>query len=97
MTHLSNTRFLILWHLQDTLCPFSEYINDESLNHNQIAFLNKIIRHVELNGYMDDVGDLLKPPFDKPISFMKMFDKNTRNGIVKKLNEIKENAVDVIA
>ena len=26
MTHLFNTRFLILWHLSDTLCPFLEVI-----------------------------------------------------------------------
>lgn len=74
---------------------FSTFINDESLNQKQIAFLNKIINHVEQNGYMEDVSELLKPPFDKPISFIKMFDTKTRNEIVETLNEIKENAVKV--
>lgn len=76
---------------------FSKFINDESLNQKQIAFLNKIINHVEQNGYMEDVADLMKPPFDKPISFVKMFDKDTRTEIVGVINEIKDNAVKVIA
>ena len=76
---------------------FSSFINDESLNQKQIAFLNKIINHVEQNGYMEDVSELMKPPFDKPISFIKMFDTKTRNEIVKTLNEIKENAVEIFA
>lgn len=76
---------------------FSKFINDESLNQKQIAFVNKIINHVEQNGYMEDVSDLMKPPFDKPISFVKMFDKETRTEIVGVINEIKDNAVKVIA
>ena len=46
---------------------------------------------------MEDVADLMKPPFDKPISFVKMFDKDTRTEIVGVINEIKDNAVKVIA
>lgn len=76
---------------------FSAFINDESLNQKQIAFLNKIINHVEQNGYMEDVSELMKPPFDKPISFIKMFDTKTRTEIVQTINEIKENAVKVTA
>ena len=76
---------------------FSKFINDESLNQKQIAFVNKIINHIEQNGYMEEVADLMKPPFDKPISFIKMFDKDTRTEIVDVINEIKENAVKVIA
>ena len=46
---------------------------------------------------MEDVADLMRPPFDKPISFVKMFDKETRTEIVEVINDIKENAVKVIA
>lgn len=63
----------------------------------QIAFVNKIINHVEQNGYMEDVAELMKPPFDKPVSFVKMFDTKTRTEIVQTINEIKENAVKIIA
>ena len=76
---------------------FSKFINDESLNQKQISFVTKIINHIEQNGYMEDVADLMRPPFDKPISFVKMFDKETRTEIVEVINDIKENAVKVIA
>lgn len=75
---------------------FSEFINDESLNHEQIVFINKIIDYVVQNGYIESTAELMKPPFDKPISFMKLFDNNKKERIVKLVNEIKENAVQVI-
>lgn len=74
---------------------FSAFINDESLNQRQIAFVYKIINHVEQNGYMDNVADLQKPPFDKPISFIKLFDAKTRVALMKAINDIKDNAVSI--
>lgn len=76
---------------------FSVFINDEKLNQKQIAFVTKIINHIEQNGYMDDVKVLTKPPFDKPISFIKLFDQQTRSAIVQAINEIKNNAIKVMA
>lgn len=76
---------------------FSIFINDASLNQNQIAFVHKIINHIEQNGYMEDIKELMKPPFDKPVSFVKLFDMRTRTSLMKKINEIKENAVNVVA
>jgi len=76
---------------------FSAFINDESLNQKQIAFVMKIINHIEQNGYMDNVADLQKPPFDKPVAFIKMFDAKTRMALIQKINEIKENAVKIVA
>ena len=75
---------------------FSSFINDESLNQKQIAFVMKIIHHIEQNGYMDNVADLQKPPFDKPIAFIKMFDAKTRTALIQKITEIKENAVKIV-
>ena len=57
---------------------FSAFIKDESLNQKQIAFLNKVINHIERNGCMDSVSELTKPPFDKPVSFYKAFDSKTK-------------------
>jgi type I restriction enzyme R subunit len=76
---------------------FSTFINDENLNQKQISFVNKIINHIEQNGYMEDVKVLTKPPFDKPISFAKLFDQQTRTALVQTINEVKENAVKVLA
>ena len=71
---------------------FSEFINDESLNQQQIVFVKKIIDYVVQNGYMENVAELMKPPFDKPINFMSLFDNKKQTRIVKLINEIKENA-----
>ena len=73
---------------------FSEFINDESLNQRQIAFIGKIITHIENNGYMD-VDELRKPPFDKPLPFVKLFDMGLQAKLVKQINSVKENAVVV--
>ena len=72
---------------------FSEFINDQSLNQKQIAFVHKIINHIEQNGYMESVTELQKPPFDKPISFIKLFDPRTRAAIMAAINRVRENAL----
>ena len=74
---------------------FSKFINDQSLNQRQISFVNKIINHIEQNGYMENVSDLQKPPFDKPVSFIRLFDPNTRKNLIDAINEIKDNAVTI--
>lgn len=79
------------------MLAFSEFINDASLNQKQIQFIYKIINHIEQNGYMENVVNLQKPPFDKPVPFIKLFDAKTRNMLLQTINEIKDNAVNIIA
>ncbi|MGO5052369.1 DEAD/DEAH box helicase family protein [Lachnospiraceae bacterium LCP25S3_G4] len=74
---------------------FSKFINDRSLNQRQIVFVKKIVDYVEQNGYIENITELMKPPFDKPMSFVKLFDSKRQAEIVKLVNEIKENAVEV--
>lgn len=76
---------------------FSMFINDESLNQKQIAFVYKIINHIEQNGFMENISDLQKPPFDKPVSFIKMFDAKTRTALMQTIKAITENATNVVA
>ena len=76
---------------------FSSFINDQSLNQQQIAFVNKIIHHIELNGYMENVAELTRPPFDKPVSFIKLFDAKTRTSLLETINQVRENAVQITA
>ena len=76
---------------------FSQFINDQSLNQKQIAFVHKIINHIEQNGYMESVAMLTKPPFDKPLSFTKLFDKRTQAAIMSAINRVKANAVEIAA
>ena len=61
-----------------------------------IAFVNKVINHIEQNGYMEDVTDLQKPPFDKPVSVTKLFDSKTVITLMAKINKIRENAVKTV-
>ena len=79
------------------MAAFSQFINDSSLNQNQIAFIHKIITHIENNGYIEDVKILMSPPFDKPYSFVKMFDPQTRTAIIQTIEKIKNNAMQVTA
>ena len=79
------------------LAAFSAYINDESLNQKQIQFIYKIMNHIEQNGYMENIMDLQKPPFDKPIPFIKMFDAKMRNSLLQTIHAIKDNAENIIA
>ena len=62
---------------------FSQFINDQSLTQSQIAFVHKVIHYVEQNGYMESVTALQKPPFDKPVSFIKLFDAKTRTFLLE--------------
>lgn len=82
---------------ESAMNAFSEFINDSSLNQKQIEFILKIIRHIENNGYIEDIQILMKPPFDKPYSFIKMFDSKTRTAILQTIENIKNNALQVVA
>ena len=46
---------------------------------------------------MDSVTELTKPPFDKPVSFIKLFDAKTRAELIKTIDTIKENATRIVA
>ena len=81
---------------QAAMEAFSEFINDASLNTQQIDFVKKVIAYIETNGYMNDMTALVKPPFDRPYSFMKLFDINTQRRLVDAINKVRENAVKVI-
>lgn len=76
---------------------FSAFINDQSLNQKQIAFVSKVINHIERNGYMESVTMLTKPPFDKPLSFTRLFDRSMQTAIMAAINQVKDNAVVVVA
>ncbi len=81
---------------ESTMTAFSAYINDSSLNQRQIEFILKIINHIENNGYIEDVKILMLPPFDKPYSFIKMFDAKTRSSLIQTIEMIKNNAMQVV-
>ncbi len=61
------------------------------------AEIPKVIAFVEQNGYMENVTDLRKPPFDKPISFLRLFNAQKQAQLIAAINAVKDNAVNVIA
>ncbi|WP_088188049.1 DEAD/DEAH box helicase family protein [Desulfosporosinus sp. FKA] len=75
---------------------FSEFINDQSLSQAQIVFVKKVIDYIVQNGYIENPLELMKPPFDKPQSLMKLFDSTKQKLIVEVVKQIRENAVKVV-
>lgn len=73
---------------------FSAFIDDQSLNQNQIAFIRKIISYIEQNGYIES-AELQKPPFDKPVSFVKLFDAGRRTALLAAIKSVRDNAAGV--
>ena len=76
---------------------FSAFINEQNLNADQIAFVDKVIDYIVQNGYVESVAELTKPPFDKPQSFIRLFDHKLQKEFVRIINELKENATKVIS
>lgn len=75
---------------------FSKFINEQSLDQNQIVFVKKIIDYITQNGYVENVMDLAKKPFDKPYKFIKLFDAEKQKEIAQIVNSVKENATKII-
>lgn len=71
---------------------FSAFIKEENLNAQQMEFVKKVIEHVEQNGYMEDMIVLLKAPFDKPRSFVVLFEEKQQMRLIETINKIRQNA-----
>ncbi len=72
---------------------FSAFISEHGLNQHQIVFVEKVIDYVVQNGYLESVSELMKPPFDKPDTFIKLFEAKQQMALIALVNEIKENAL----
>lgn len=72
---------------------FSDFINTQSLNQQQIVFVKKIVDYIVQNGYIENLSELMKPPFDKPVSFIRLFNGTKQKHLVDIINKFKENAV----
>ena len=74
------------------LAAFSEFINDQSLNSRQIAFVQKVITHIEQNGYIEDISVLTKAPFDKPAKLLD-FDEIHQRRLLAVIKSVRDNAL----
>ena len=71
---------------------FAEFINDEALTQQQRAFVHRVVDYIEANGYMEPVA-LSQAPFDRPQSFVRLFDVNRQMRLVAIIKEVKERAL----
>ena len=62
-------------------------------NAEQIHFIEQVVDYVVENGYVNNVLDLMKAPFDRPYKFSVIFTREEQLEFVKIINQIKDNAV----
>ena len=79
-----------------TMQMFSEYIDENKWNSQQIAFVRNLINYVEEHGYIEDMSILLKPPFDRPLPFVRLYSRDDQNRIMSIINGINENATRLV-
>ena len=75
---------------------FADFLNDQSLNEQQISFVKRVVSYVVENGYMEPKA-LNQPPFDRPRSFMQIFNTEQQMALVTVIKSIKDNAVSPAA
>lgn len=72
---------------------FSTFIAEERPNAEQIYFIEQVVDYVVENGYINNVSDLLKAPFDRPYKFSAIFTLEEQIKFVYVINSIKSNAL----
>ena len=73
---------------------FAEFLNDTSLDSNQIYFVNQIIEYIVKNGMLKDMAVLQEPPFTDQGSIVEIFtDLTVWLGIKRIIDQINANAV----
>ena len=73
---------------------FADFINSGNLNTRQIAFIKKIINHIEQNGVLEPAA-LMDKPFDHPVNFISLFPGQMNRRIIEIIGGINANAVTV--
>lgn len=73
---------------------FSSFIAEERPNAEQSHFINQVVDYVVENGYVKDILDLMKAPFDRrPFKFSMIFTRDEQIKFVHVINMFKENAM----
>lgn len=71
---------------------FSTFIAEERPNAEKIYFIEQVVDYVVENGYIKDVKDLMKAPFDRPYRFSVIFTSEEQVKIVQIIKGIEKNA-----
>ena len=67
---------------------FAAFIAKERPNAEQIHFIEQVVDYVVENGYVNNVLDLMKAPFDRPYKFSVIFTREEQLEFVKIINQI---------
>lgn len=78
---------------ESAYAAFSSFIAEERPNAEQIYFINQVVDYMVENGYVKDVLDLMKAPFDRPFKFSMIFTRDEQIKLVHIINAFKENAM----
>ena len=62
-------------------------------NAEQIHFIEQVVDYVVENGYINNILDLMKAPFDRPYKFSVIFTRDEQIKFVQVINSIKNNAL----
>ena len=76
---------------------FSAFINDQSLKTKADRFCKQDHQPYWDERIYENVAELTKPPFDKPISFIKLLDAKTQTALMETINMIRENTMQIAA
>lgn len=76
---------------------FSEFLNNKSFNTKQIHFVKLIVDYVVKNGFIEDNRVLMEDPFRTIGSIIDLFENHVdeRNKLIKTINELKSNTLDI--
>ena len=70
--------------------------DDGNLTEQQMAFVHKVIEYIESNGYMEPAA-LNQAPFDRPQSFVRLFDAKRQVLLIELIKKVKRNTVEPAA
>ena len=70
---------------------FAEFIAEERPNAEQISFINKVVDYVVENGYIQNLVELTKAPFDRPKNFVALFSRAAQGKLVSIIKKFEEN------
>lgn len=73
------------------MAAFSEFLNDTTLNRDQMDFVTNVVKYVEENGYID-LAKINEPPFDRPAKLVRLFDRSKQMKLVKIIRTVNDNA-----
>lgn len=76
---------------------FASFANKYQLNSYQMEFVERLINYIRDNGYISELGQLMKPPFSTGIPFMKAFDQQQRKDLVTIIKSFEINATQALA